>query len=272
MARRRKGSIPPGLVGVVLLLALIGWGLSHLSIILAAAGVVGVLAIAAFALPRIMRAGYRSRRRAAIERAAADHRMDLAGTYLRSRRPDGFGGYDDRKWRGAMAVFLDKYVADAEADAYGRGWRYEDHEAAVRWLSDYAAAEAQAGRQTRLAVADTSRLTPRGYEQHCADLLEAEGWTVQLTPPTRDSGADIIATKGRWRVAVECKRYAKPVGNKAVQQVHAARSLYQANAACVVALGGFTPQAEREALGMFVLLLHDGELSRLEALLGRRQK
>jgi restriction system protein len=268
MARRKKVKFPPGVFGLLLVLAVIGWGFSHLSVVLVVVGTLATLGVAAFAFPLIMRASYRRTRRVAVEQAAQNHRMDLAGMYLRSRRPDGFGGYDEKKWREAVGLFLDKYVGDSEGEAYARGWRYEDHESAATWLSAFAEAEAQATRPGRLTGVDASQLSPRGYEQHCAGLLAAQGWSVQVTPQSRDSGADIIAAKGPWRVAVECKRYAKLVGNRAVQQVHAARLLYNANAACVVTTSGFTPQAEREALGMSVLLLHDGELSRLEALLG----
>lgn len=95
-----------------------------------------------------------------------------------------------------------------------------------------------------LARVDTSELTPLEYERHCADLLKAKGWTVQMTPATRDGGADFFVEKHEWRMVVQSKRYAQPVGNKAVQEVTPALLLYNGNVACVAAPTGFTRQAQ----------------------------
>ena len=48
-------------------------------------------------------------------------------------------------------------------------------------------------------------------------------------------------------MAVQAKRYAKPVGVKAVQEVAAARSFYGASGAAVITNGAFTPAARRLA-------------------------
>lgn len=111
-----------------------------------------------------------------------------------------------------------------------------------------------------LSTVDTSDLTPLEYEHYCADILRHCGWSVQMTPATRDGGADFIAEKGRNRLVAQCKRYAQPVGNKAVQEVHSAVRLYHGTAACVIAPMGFTSQARREAHGLSVALLHHSAL------------
>ncbi len=65
------------------------------------------------------------------------------------------------------------------------------------------------------------------------------------------------------RLVVQCKRYAKPVGNGAVQEVVAARSYWHADWAAVVSNAGFTPAARKLAAATDVLLLHHDALTEL---------
>lgn len=57
------------------------------------------------------------------------------------------------------------------------------------------------------------------FEHYIAARLRAAGYTVEITRATGDFGVDIIATKSGNRIAVQCKRYGKPIGVKAVQEV-----------------------------------------------------
>jgi hypothetical protein len=56
-------------------------------------------------------------------------------------------------------------------------------------------------------------LPPRKFEELIAELLSRDGFDVQLTPPTRDGGRDILAAQrtavGDHLTLVECKRYAQ---------------------------------------------------------------
>ena len=57
------------------------------------------------------------------------------------------------------------------------------------------------------------------FEEFCADILRGNGYIdVQVTPTTGDHGIDILAKKDGVKYAIQCKRYSKPVGNKAVQE------------------------------------------------------
>lgn len=120
-------------------------------------------------------------------------------------------------------------------------------------------------RHDPLAVVNVWELSPTDYERYCASLLERYQWRIQMTPATRDGGADFIATKGPHRMVVQCKQYTKPVGNKAVQEVTSAVRLYKGSLACVVAPVAFTAQAKREAFGLNVHLLHHTDLSNFAA-------
>ena len=54
------------------------------------------------------------------------------------------------------------------------------------------------------------------YEKYCKYILEQRGWEVNITPKSGDQGVDLIASKEYLKVCIQCKRYSKPVGNKAV--------------------------------------------------------
>ncbi len=102
-----------------------------------------------------------------------------------------------------------------------------------------------------------------GYEQFCLGRLKAAGWRAHPTPASGDQGADIVATRGRIRLVVQCKRYGKPVGNAAVQEAAAARRYWEADAAAVVSNAGFTPAARKLAAATGVALLHHDALGTL---------
>jgi restriction system protein len=102
------------------------------------------------------------------------------------------------------------------------------------------------------------------YEKHCADLLEAAGWSVSDTAVTGDQGVDLIATKNNARVCIQCKRYSSPVGNKAVQEVTAGMTHWNGTHAVVVSNAEFTRAAKRLAESTGVVLIAETELANLE--------
>ncbi|WP_298952281.1 restriction endonuclease [uncultured Methylobacterium sp.] len=101
------------------------------------------------------------------------------------------------------------------------------------------------------------------YERFCAALLERAGWHARATRASGDQGADVIAERDGTRLVVQCKRYARPVGNGAVQEVVAARSYWSADLAAVVSNAGFTPSARKLAAATDVRLLHHDDLATL---------
>lgn len=207
-----------------------------------------------------------------LNRSLDRHADQLVGVYLRTRLHDAFGYEDSSAWEKQVGQFLRKVVFSRMSDAKFRQLRRSrEFDRLTSKVTNFSRRLAEVRRASDPSVhADAALFSPDEYETHCARILEDDGWAAQATPRTRDSGADIIATKGAWRVAVECKRYSKPVGNRAVQQVNAAKTLYSANSACVVAPCGFTRQAQQEAHGLGVLLLHHSDLPRLAKLLGSR--
>ena len=86
---------------------------------------------------------------------------------------------------------------------------------------------------------------------------------------TGDQGADLIADMGGCRVVIQCKFYSRPVGNKAVQEAHAAIGFHAGDCAAVVSNASFTRAAKQLADANGVLLLHHDQLADLRQLLNR---
>ena len=86
-------------------------------------------------------------------------------------------------------------------------------------------------------------MSPIEFEQRCADYLSLRGWESTTTKGSGDQGVDVVACKNNIVLVVQCKKYSKPVGNKAVQEIIAAKAYMQATFAAVVSNQTYTPAA-----------------------------
>ena len=105
------------------------------------------------------------------------------------------------------------------------------------------------------------------YEKYCKYILKQRGWIVELTPKSGDQGVDLIATKEYLKVCIQCKRYSKPVGNKAVQEIFTGKQFYSGSHGVLVSNAGFTKSAKSLASKTGIILLSDENLMNLENLL-----
>ena len=93
------------------------------------------------------------------------------------------------------------------------------------------------------------------FEQYCAELLRNRGFIdVKLTKASGDFGVDILAEKDGVTYAIQCKRYADPVGVKAVQEAFAGREYYDRMVGAVLTNQYFTPAARKLADKIGVVL------------------
>lgn len=118
------------------------------------------------------------------------------------------------------------------------------------------------------AIIDIDSLDPIAFEHHCAELLRNDGWDARVTQASGDQGIDVIATRGNVKAVFQCKKYAQPVGNGAVQEIVAGKQFEQADIAAVVSNATFTPSAKQLAGTTGVHLLHYSELHGLAEKLG----
>ncbi len=103
------------------------------------------------------------------------------------------------------------------------------------------------------------------YEIYCKYILKTSGWLVKETKASGDQGVDLIASNEIFRkVCIQCKRYSKPVGNKAIQEVFTGKNFYDGSSAVVVSNAGFTKSASNLAQKTDVLLISDKDLENLQ--------
>lgn len=125
-----------------------------------------------------------------------------------------------------------------------------------------------ATKRTRMKkLQDLSFSSFREFELACARELRDAGWTTTVSPAGPDQGVDVFAERDGFTMAIQCKFYSRPVGNKAVQEAFAAKSFTGAHAAAVVTNSIYTRSAEELAETTGVLLLH---VSDLESMKGTR--
>ena len=177
---------------------------------------------------------------------------------------DGYGNYQLRPWIDHVGYFIDNVVL---REARSRGLAIADvRQGSTLWsklvqtllATLHAQEEAGAG-----PVGDDDIISGEHYETLCRNLLQAQGWRVDTTPVTGDQGADLIAEADGRRIVIQCKFYAKPVGNKAVQEAHAALGFHAGDRAAVVSNATFTRSAHQLARANDVLLLHHDQLADL---------
>ena len=140
---------------------------------------------------------------------------------------------------------------------YGTGWN---------WVVDQINSVCDELENKNAKFGDSSSMDGVQYEQFCKKILEDAGWVVEDTPATGDQGVDLIASIEDLRVCIQCKCFAKPVGNKAVQEVAAGIIHWNGTHAVVVAKSGFTKSAKSLAASTKVILTSDSELENLENL------
>lgn len=93
------------------------------------------------------------------------------------------------------------------------------------------------------------KLSPSMFEELVAELLEREGYSVEVTKKTRDGGKDILVAHhsiiGNFLFYVECKRYApnNHVGIQLVKNLYATVSADRATAGLLVTTSYFTKPA-----------------------------
>ena len=85
------------------------------------------------------------------------------------------------------------------------------------------------------------------FEKRLEVMFGDLGYKVKRTPPSGDFGADLVLEDQKGRTVVQAKRYSKPVGVKAIQEVIGSVAFYQAINALVITNMYFTPQAEKLA-------------------------
>ncbi|WP_316572904.1 restriction endonuclease [Neobacillus sp. YIM B06451] len=98
------------------------------------------------------------------------------------------------------------------------------------------------------------------FEHYLKELYSTLGYNAKVTPSSGDFGADLILTQNARKIVVQAKRHSNNVGVKAVQEIKAAQSHYDAGEAWVITNSYFTKAAIELAKSNSVKLINRDQL------------
>ncbi|CAK1878901.1 restriction endonuclease [Vibrio crassostreae] len=101
------------------------------------------------------------------------------------------------------------------------------------------------------------------YEFKVAEFINASEsiWDAEVTQGSGDQGVDVVVEgQSGVTIAIQCKYYEQPVGNKAVQEAYAGRAFIDADFAFVVTNSTFTNSAIELSDKIGVKLIHHDDL------------
>ena len=181
---------------------------------------------------------------------------------------DAYGVIHEEKWHAECDYFLNKVaIKSFDEDELNRYAQYDkDAKADMAVIVDNIVSAKQ--QQVEQEMEFDEQMDPYHYEQFCALLARKCGWDANATSGSADQGIDIVARKDGLTLVIQCKKYNKPVGNKAVQEVIAAREFMQADEAAVVSNSTYTKSAKALAHASQVHLWHHVDLLKLDKNLG----
>ncbi len=193
---------------------------------------------------------------------AMKHKLALANQRSQLVFLDPYGKEITDKWyKLGIQYFLNQHV-EPEFDTIEKKWLLGMHRRGrsnFEKIIDDTAIAAQGDLRQDIVYDET--MTGHEYESFCQRILEKNNWQVQNTPGSGDQGVDLIAEKNGMKVVIQCKKYNKPVGNKAIQEIYSGMNYYKVFKGIVITNSSFTPSAIALAQQHSVLLLHHDVLN-----------
>lgn len=157
---------------------------------------------------------------------------------------------------------LAKELTSVEIEVQATASLLEDSEESIRFWTTFIDTEITENSKLQGEIEFDEFMSGHEYEHFVAGLIKQHGWDARVTSGSGDHGADIIVEKKDLRLAVQCKLYSSPVGNKSVQEAFSAQSFYDCGLSCVVTNSSFTPAAKKAASKLNVSLLHHEDLGK----------
>jgi len=180
----------------------------------------------------------------AVVEAANRHMPALLRRRAQLLTVDANGTVQTDKWVQEIEYFYNTQISGSLSEGQRKA-------VAKNWADIVGLIESQIGSAAASAPAFVgmalSEMTPGEFEASCAERLRRAGWNARVIGRSGDQGVDVIAERGNVRVALQCKLYSTPIGNKAVQEIVAGRVHYDAQHAAVVSNRPYTPSAEQLA-------------------------
>jgi restriction system protein len=212
---------------------------------------------------------YHSRVQMQMEQCVRDlanrHIEALVKNRIKGLRYDDYGNVVSDRWEKDIQYFLKRIVVPRLSPGQLAALNRDKSRVATSIIETMVRA-ASVERAANLEFSES--MTPAEFEHYCSKSLAKQGWTARVTAGTGDQGVDVVAEKGGRTLVVQCKKYASPVGNKAVQEIVAGREHERADFACVVSNAAFTRSAKELSSTTGVHLLHYMDLDRIDDVLG----
>jgi restriction system protein len=200
-----------------------------------------------------------------IAQLAKSHASALVRRRAQLVQADAYGKLKFEKWFAELEYFITEHIlphlSPRELEVLAKN-RFDIKAAIVLFVD-------QETQNNPAYKAFSDDMTPSEFETFCAEELKRVGWNARVTMQSRDQGVDVIAEKNGVRIVLQCKLYARPVGNKSVQEAAAARVHEQADYGIVVSNNRYTRDAEQLASTNKILLLHYTDLTNLEDIIER---
>ncbi|SFF27614.1 restriction system protein [Sulfitobacter brevis] len=225
---------------------------------LAIIATVGTLLILAVRFPAWLINGmYRKSAINKFRDAVEAHKDTLAKKRMRLVSRDDYGNLKGEAWNAEIQYFFENVIRPS----------LSDRELEAIWeIADEVAQDEIENVVLPLSLAKAGELSfspdmsPIDFEYFVAGIFQSSGWDAEVSKASGDQGADVVASRDGCKVVVQCKLYSKPVGNKAVQEVIAARQYYDSDLAYVVTNSTFTRSASQLAAASSVRLLHYSDI------------
>ncbi len=105
-------------------------------------------------------------------------------------------------------------------------------------------------------------MNPRQFEEFVCAHFRKQGYIADITPQSNDYGVDVIATKGKEKIAVQAKMYGnstRKINRQMVMELHGAKDFFDCSKAVIATDGNFLPDALAVAkkLKIDILYLND---------------
>lgn len=219
-----------------------------------------------FVISRLLRMAAWSQVKKISQQLVDENMKVLVRKRAQTVRTNDYGNTVYKNWEKEITYFINN-VIEPELDKYQYASLYRDMnlEYITYEIIDEKVQATQANYESSFKYHDS--MSPIDFEHFCANELNKQGWKAQVTKASGDQGVDVIAEKNNIRIVMQCKKYAKTVGNKAVQEIVAGKIYEHAQVACVITNSSYTKSAKELADINGVHLLHYYDLLNIDEII-----
>lgn len=111
-----------------------------------------------------------------------------------------------------------------------------------------------------MKIAEIDKMSGKEFETFIGDFFSQNKIPIIRTRDSGDFGADLLAEFNDAKFAIQCKRYNKPIGVSAIQEICASLSIYGATVGVVITNNRFAQQAKWLAATNKVILIGRSKL------------